>query len=1553
MSCEATRDAIDRFLEGEDSLDPQREHLAACARCRAALAEAEQLAADLGAYFADVGSPARAEAVVARLRPRRRRLWLGLALAAAAALCVWLAWPRPAPEAPDGPLWTEVATPDLELEEPRPLTVPTAAQLGAPADLDGAEVIPVTALYPRATTLSGKIDAHLELANDARSWFQTDKPLYRPGETIWFRHWLVASRDFAPRRHVRPVELLAPNGSVVASGPVSEGHGFPLPHGIPGGTYTLRIAGDTVATRAKEILVSTYQPPAFKKSLDFLRDAWAAGEEVEALFEVERSTGEPLAGARVTISASVDGEEFHAAEATTDARGALLVRFTLPAALSRDARLALQVHADGFSEAWAEAIPVAIADTRVALFPEGGSLLLAQPNRVFVQATNPVGEPASFRATLLADGAPVAPVESFARGFASFPLKPAAGVAYSLRIDSPAGVAPVALPRARKSGANLRLEENQPGRLVVSTFCNEAHPGAYLVAMCRSQRLFTYRMDLVPGQNRLDVEVPSEVNGVTRLSLLRADGVALAERLLYRDFGPQLAVELVPQRSSFGPRDEVVLTVRTRDADGAPVAAELALAVVDDSVLRFANDKSGHLAARLLLESEVQGAVFEPDYYFDEAEEDAPLALDHLLNTQGWRSFAWRPVVEDEPDVFGRIGALLAAHDNDEAYRLLSAVQLSHPSYEERLRTLFPDMFDSEGRLALVYAGTALYEDGLASDLARGGLVSIEQLGRSPHALWTRVRTLEDGREGWVLANALVPVEAEGVWADKALKRDMFLAIDTGVVDAFRFEQPEGVELRFGVAMTESRRAFAREALILDASLEELGKDFAADRLGRFDEIAFRQQGFFAYEQVRVFPQVTYAAGERPSERSDFRETVQWLPALHTDEHGEAEVRFCLSDAITSFEVRAEGISVEGAVGSATCLLDSQLPFALRTQVPNAATAGDRIELPLTLRNTTDRPLSVQLRGSFGPGLRSLDATERVVELAAGEARTEYFPLEAVDADGLQQVSFEAEADGLRDAFSTSLRVFPRGFPAAGATSGVLEPGQEIGLQVGLPDNLVPGTLRCQAAFFPSPLSSIAEGLGDMLREPSGCFEQTTSNNYPNAVIIGYLQSQGIDSPQLYARAHGLLARGYDRLVSYECAENGYEWFGQGKGHEALTAYGLMQFRDMERVGSQVDAAMLERTAAWLKSRVNDKGGYVHNPRFLHTWSDDEAMADCYVTWGLAAAGTPALEEQLAWCRQVAAARSDDPYIVALVANALLEAGQPAERELGWLRSAQELDGSFVGATRSVVCSTGEVLAIETTSLALLAFAQAGERGPVEAAARWLAEQRGAYGGYGSTQATVLALKALTAYASLPSEGTGGGTVAIALGEAATPVGYAPEEPKPLRVEGLEEHLTAGENSLHLSLDSDRALPYTVSLRYRRVAPDSDPDAALRLEVGLAAEEVTMGGTVRLTAEVANVSGAGTSMALVRLGYPGGLGLPTEQLEALVDEGRIDFFETSEREIILYLTCLEKDERRQFAFDLPAVVPGSYTAEPSSAYLYYQNGSKQWSAPLRLAIRQP
>jgi hypothetical protein len=708
---------------------------------------------------------------------------------------------------------------------------------------------------------------------------------------------------------------------------------------------------------------------------------------------------------------------------------------------------------------------------------------------------------------------------------------------------------------------------------------------------------------------------------------------------------------------------------------------------------------------------------------------------------------------------------------------------------------------------------------------------------------------------------------------------------------------------------------------------------------------------------VRVFPVPAYQKGY-DGPRTDFRETIYWNGNVETGADGTAEVTFVMSDAVTSFRATAEGFSAGGVAGGGEVAVASKLPLSLDAKLPLEVSSGDRIELPVTVANETEDALEATLEARFGAAVRlASNPAAGPIRLRAGERKSFYFPLEVVAQDGDAEVALVLATRGLRDELTRKIRVVPRGFPFVAAASGTARPGRRAREELDLAGAL-PGSIRATVTMYPSPLAAMTQGMEGMIREPGGCFEQTSSSNYPNTMILSYLQSNDAADPALVGKTIGVLDRGYKLLTGFETKTKGYEWFGQSPGHEALTAYGLMEFADMAKV-YDVDPSMVDRTAAWLMTRRDGMGGFGRSAQALDTFGRaGAATTNGYILWALAEAGrTAGLDKELAAQRAVGAS-TKDPYLLALATNtALLAAPRAAETAamVARLAAMQGKDGGFPGAAETITKSGGEALVVETTALAALALIKADGAGAygvqIRAAADWINARRGGYGQWGNTQATVLGLKALTAYADHSRQiAAPGKATLIVNGKRLGAIDFDKGRRDALVWDDLAASLGAGRNVVELELEGGAALPYTVSIEYRSARPQSSPRGKVSVATELGKRRVKMGEGVTLRAHVENRTAEGIPMTLARVGIPGGLVTQTWQLKELRDKGLIDFYETRPREVILYWRELAPSAKKDIDLHLLAAVPGAYEAPASSAYLYTPAEDKAWSPPVTFDV---
>jgi uncharacterized protein YfaS (alpha-2-macroglobulin family) len=751
----------------------------------------------------------------------------------------------------------------------------------------------------------------------------------------------------------------------------------------------------------------------------------------------------------------------------------------------------------------------------------------------------------------------------------------------------------------------------------------------------------------------------------------------------------------------------------------------------------------------------------------------------------------------------------------------------------------------------------------------------------------------------------------------------------------------------------------------IQGALEEAAKQQDRDALIAPDEDA---AGDVAFAR-RAAPQMIYVreyAHDQPEgkpfgTRSDFTETVYWSAATKTGEDGTATVSFDLSDSVTSFRVKADAFTSSGALGASSKLIESVRPFYVEPKLPLELTAGDVVRLPIAMVNNTNQELPVDLIVSkLGKaGTVELDTTQ----LAADTRGRTLYELTVGETYGNLAFNIEARAGAMFDQNNRKLRVVPRGFPIDDGSGGMLQPDSQIEDEITIPDTVIPGSLSASVTVYPTPMANLTEALEALIRDPYGCFEQTSSTTFPLVMAQQYfLSHQGID-PALIAKSREKLEAGYKRLISFETEQNGYEWFGSTPPHEALTAYGLLEFVEMQKV-MDVDQAMIDRTADWLMSRRDGEGSFKLDKKALDSFGRaPQDTTNAYIVWAMLEAGyDPAKIKDSIDLVLKKATEGDDAYIVALGANIAAltgreEAGALMKKLAGMLTD----DGYVDGAVTSITRSGGDALRIETTSLAILAWLRDDAyTGQVEKSIMWLTE-RCKDGRFGSTQSTVLALKAIVEYDKARSTPKAPGSLILLVdGEPfGEPVAFDEETKGAIKLPDLSGKLTPGKHTIGVLMDGGSKMPYTIAVDYYANTPASSDACKLRIQTSIPTQirtdvankiVVQEGETCEINVRVENVSKDGLPTPIAIVGVPGGLEPSYDQLKELVEAGTIASFEVIGREVVLYWREMKPEQVVELPIRCVAAVPGTYTGPASRAYLYYTNEHKDWTDGMAVTV---
>jgi hypothetical protein len=1351
----------------------------------------------------------------------------------------------------------------------------------------------------------------------------TDKPIYHPGERVYARGVMLHAtthRPF-PGAVAAMVELKGPKGEQVATANTTLQDGvwsytWDIPQEAAGGEYTLKVSypwqGDPPAERKFD--VRAFRAPRLKSQIVFLRDGYGPGDRVTATLEVFRAEGGAPAGAAVVATARVDEAEVARVQGTVDAKGRCTVSFDLPRSIERgEGALAFTIEDGGVVETAAKTIPILLNTVDLALYPEGGDLIGGIASRVYFEARTPQAKPADIAGLVVEQdsGEPVGELRSQHEGRGRFDFTPQAGKSYAIRLTEPSGIAKTfPLPRVRAEGATLKSLKDvtaagQPVRMVVSA----RGEGPFLVTLSKRERELA---QATVGEGGSTVELnPGDADGVLIATVWDDRGRPLAERLVYRAPLKQVKVELKADRKRYVPAGMVKLTARTT-VDGKPVSAVVGVTVTDDSVLQLLEkrEQPASLPVMVLLEPEVK-ELADAHVYLDEKNPKAALATDLLLGTQGWRRFALF-----DPQRFV----------SDHADRALRALAQRQPPQAVALGAVGAD--DDFGVLGAPPPGMA--EGAPAAAMPRGQRVPMAPRAAMP------------------VPAALPPRPAPVVKAPAKAPPPQPVAVRQ-VPDAQ--PMPKGGMAKreaAAPARSEGKKVMRRPADELFAPEAEVEVPMERDvRRNRVMGKPRPPVPMFVREYAHQL-----RPGRQQGERTDFSETLYWHAGLRTDpQTGEATMTFALNDSVTSFKATAGAFTSEGALGSGELMLESVQPFYLEPKFPLEVTTGDVIRLPISLVNGTEDTLrGAEVKADVSAPLTA--ARMGAVDLSPSERARRILELKVGQGGGKAQLLLEAGAGGYTDRVERSIEVKPLGFPVELSRGGMVSARRPAVHELVIPDGIVPGSLYTSVGVYPTPVANLTSALASLIQEPYGCFEQTSSTTYPLTMAQQYFMSHSGVDPQLVSSAREKLDRGYQRLVGFECKQKGYEWFGQDPGHEALTAYGLMHFTDMGKV-RQVDTAMLGNTRRWLMAQRDGQGGFERKRRALHTWVEDKDTSNAYILWALMESGEREVSREVSALKE-AAGRSQNSYVVALAANVMSLAGDKAAAKqlMDRLASRQAKGGQVEGGTQSIVGSGGEALTIETTSLAALAWMRdPSYADKAERAIRYLADVcKG--GRYGSTQSTVLALRAIVTYDKARARARADGKVWIVVdgkrvGDA---VAFDRGTEGAITLPGFAAQLTPGTHVVKLEMEGGGEMPYSLTVKYHARTPASAPETKVALKVSLTQGSVTEGELVEATALVTNLTQEKLPTVVAIVGLPGGMEPRHDQLKELVKQGVIDAYEVRGREVIVYWRGMEAGKTNRVPLSLVAVVPGTYTGPASRAYLYYTDEHKAWVKGLEASI---
>lgn len=1441
-------------------------------------------------------------------------------------------------------------------------------QFTVPEDVEGSAELRISLA---AEGLGGdQITRPVTVKRTSKVLLTTDKPLYQPGQTIQMRALCLKASDLKPEANQEVVfEVMDSKGNKVFKKKTqTQDFGvasadFVLASEVNLGSYIVRAVLGATMTE-KQVTIDKYVLPKFKVELKPERAYYLPGETLKADVQADYFFGKPVSGGKVKVVASkfeIQFEKFAEAEGTLDDKGHWQFEIPLPTYFAGTpieqgkASVRLEAEVVDTAEHREEKVtmtPVAAAALSIFAIPESANLAPGLENRVFVLVSYPDGTPASG-AAVVAEGPAVKRDKSEEQadtlGIATLTVVPDAqqGATFTVRVNDAQGrnaEKQFALP-VEGAGDSLILRTDKTLCQVGSTlqaevFATKAKGTVYFDMVRQGQTVMTRTADLDNGHAAITLDLDAGLSGsVVLQAYMFTPGTDLVRdtRLLYVNPADALNVGIEMDADVHKPGEPAKIHFRITDKAGNPTGAALGIAIVDESVFALQEIHPGLEKVYFTLEQEIMKPRYEIHGYSmdDLVKGTPPKDVPQPVGPVAWSEeqqkaarvlLASAPAVPEPPvrvNTFEEKNqkaneAILKAYERD-----YTRVQSVVGQYLQRNNWNVPDDL-----LKVLLRQKYLRSDDL-----------IDPWGNPYEFNFTNIK--ENG--GYFVMRSNGPDGAKGT-ADDLSPDSMPFDRRAGPMGGFRGGRMRGKGMAVGAFLQAEPMALPAPAASAPMVMEKMADREMADNKAEASDAMG-----------------TTTPTAQPRIREYFPETLLFEPALITDEQGLAVLDVNMADSITTWRMTAMASSRGGALGSREAPMRVFQDFFVDLDLPVALTQHDRVSIPVVVYNYLQTQQDVRLKFEVEPWFKLDGAAEQTLALGPQEVKSLYFPIEVVEL-GKHKLMVSAFGTSLSDAIRREIEVLPDGEEKNVTFSDRLSGPVEHTITI--PDQAVPGASKILVRVYPGVFSQIVDGLESMLQMPSGCFEQTSAATYPNILIVQYMKATKQINPEIQMKAEGFINAGYQRLLAYEVAGGGFSWFGDAPANKILTAWGVKEFYDMSQV-HEVDPAVIERTRAWLTGQQESDGSWKPDAQYLHqeSWGNiqkSSVLVTAYIADAILSTGDKSqpIQKAVEYLRTHWKECEGAAYPLSLVANAAASWSkddgltQDVLQKLYDMRQEDKDSAYWKGGAETVTFTHGDAADVETTALAAMAFMKAGKYPDVTTKAlTYLVRKKSAQGHWGSTQATILALKALMmAMGNQTQEANAKVTVTLN-GEAAGEFQIAPEDSDVMRLVDLGEKTKSGANVVKLGFEGQGSMLYQVVGRYYMPwSMREKPQEPMTISVTYDKTQLAVNDRVTASVKVTNNRDKAAQMIIVDLGLPPGFQAATPDLDALVQKKVIQKYEMTGRQIILYFEKIEANATIEFSYTLQAKFPLKAQTPKSRVYEYYNPEVDSVAKPQELVV---
>lgn len=395
----------------------------------------------------------------------------------------------------------------------------------------------------------------------------------------------------------------------------------------------------------------------------------------------------------------------------------------------------------------------------------------------------------------------------------------------------------------------------------------------------------------------------------------------------------------------------------------------------------------------------------------------------------------------------------------------------------------------------------------------------------------------------------------------------------------------------------------------------------------------------------------------QPTIRKELADLAFWNGAVTTNSDGIAEVQFKMPENLSEWKVKVWAMGHGTKVGQGETEVVTSKDLLIRMQTPRFFVEKDEVVLSANVHNYLDTPAAVTTRLELAGGtLELMGPAETKIDLPSkGERRVDWRV--KVLREGEAVVRMFALSARESDAMEMKLPVQVHGMLKTESFSGAIRPpGNKGGFSFTVPAERRVDNSRLEIRYSPTLAAAMVDALPYLLEFPYGCTEQTLSRFLPAVITQRVLQRMKLNLKEIKDKRTNLNAQeigddkkrakgwkrfdrnpvfdedelgeiatvGLKRIEAMQLSDGGWGWFsGWGENSSPhTTAYVVHSLQTAKKNGMELSAGALERGIDWLKNYQSAELRKLRNAATkTNPWKNHADELDAFVFMVLTDAG--------------------------------------------------------------------------------------------------------------------------------------------------------------------------------------------------------------------------------------------------------------------------------------------------------------------------------------------